>query len=559
LDKIEGDIQFTGDEFTTLETLSASNNTLPLRIYFDGTLKIDALLDLRGLYAQRSKLCKLKVFNQTPFDKILDGISDNYDLMDGETERRRINFWAETTRYIFNCFHLTDTIEKIVTDLDSSVKFDSFSFIALYNLNVDWSNIHFATTKNTAEHTTHSFETETDISLEKILKVLAELFHIYWKLELVGSDYYFRLYHIQSVVRALGTDPQYDLTTWKGKDWTYDKEYEYKTDNRYRKIVRTFPKANYNDFVGRDILIPSMSTIDDIKEIGVSDWLFDVAGLIADADNYPKSSSQYFMLAADSAPVLDDTRTLDSWVVAYQPTGVGAVTLTWEPSPGRLKIDVSTTVTSFIISTTYSEYKGLLYRLRAQLDYSGTDISRISVYIPNMISKYDVNEYWNSWQLYQGGTGYINTIPLTLDTIEHTEDLGYLTADSGTAYILIECNAFTTFYLNTLELTSYYLELLKATGILTPTDDLLNMPLSLSKIDDIAGKWELPATPATINGVSTAVNVKKNKKLKEITVPMSDFTLLDFNSLIKTGLGNAELTEFAVSLKNDFAKINSII
>lgn len=562
LESLDGNIKFSGDEYTILYNLVSTNNTLPIKMYFNGVLKFSGLLDLIGSYDIIKKQAVLKIKNYSAYDKIIERESEDINIFGVVVS----NSMAITGHLpLPYCYNINAVIEYLIEKFTDDVYFDSSSFLALPDLDVNWENIFLVTAYSIHYGYTGFPASEAKINFKSIQDILADLFHVYWYLESISGVLYFRLIHIKDVNIIAES---IDLTSYKGRSW-YNKDdmLNYKSDKRYNLIKRNFT-AGQLDFKGKDIEIHAFDKVPLTKEISTNNFLTDIKYAYDGAENINYSTDMWFLLCAsineDEDPLIIGQ---DETVLEIKPSFSYSFSFArmW---PNRSSAEIERVLTSGNADILfYVKFGAQLQNTRYRLELSVRFLNPVTtekIFVRNkdVVEPWGVVEYRDIWKEEFGGDGIIGMQSVSLATMAVQKfDMGVVGNENNgvgmTMYFICEDvplgqkiwieNIWVT------QFTEY--DIISDYGILEPTVSRLNMPLSLSNIDDKAGKYEMPATPVVMNGVSTAVNVKQDIYINDIVFPLNDLSLVDFTKYIKTIYGNIEPTNISISLKQDFAKL----
>jgi len=340
-----------------------------------------------------------------------------------------------------------------------------------------------------------------------------------------------------------GSGDPYDLTDYKNTNWTSGKEeYKHNVDNRFNIIQREMVADN-QDFIGEDILIPSLDGVGNTKKIDFSSFYFDLIDTRDAPSRYSDlSTNQFMLLQADRSET----------AVTESPTGF-------------------TPVTPYGYSVSYS---GANKTLTASTISGSTTIGTLSL---DGMAFQEGREYeliidatlpTNSFAAFTFGVsdpllqGYFYTIVNGRNSVTFTFPKTEGGSTPQKIYLHLQLrDAATTMIIDVKDsdpLNDWIekeFEYRSEKGNVLGGADKYNYKYSLAYIDDVAGAYELPDTTATINGVSQSVEKKKDKELNDIEFPLADPTEIDFNYKITTDAGEVEPIELIVNLDGSPAKM----
>lgn len=535
---IGGNFTFFDSEFDTLYTEFASKQTLPFKIEYNSILQWEGFLDLLGEYNIGKKACKLKTISNNPYALIERALSRSYNIYDpaNSVPFNRVAM-PDLSKDIY-LTHLQDLIKFLIGKADPSVKFDIDSFKYFYN-SYYWKFLATGAIQDASD--TNVIGSSGDISLGDIFTYFAQNWHMYWTLELIGSDYYFRYKHISEVVYTTGVGSQYDLTTYRGINWTKSRVgINNKNLKRYYQIKR-INIAHNKDYKGVDITIPSLIDIGDAIEYSNTKFITDIEGIYDFPSEFPISERNTFVLTAcfevptgvvKEVPNFSEYPSSPNYTVAYTKI-VGTVE--------ELRIDIiNNTVDGGAQSDVILSEKGYKHTISYNIAVSGV-VSRVRVVMVNCWQNKET--VYTSFPVINEQVEFYNYDENVRIFVEFDGEAGSWINFSKSPQLIIE---------------NSYLQMHKDNGIYD-TWPRYNQVASQSYIDKNLGVYELFDTPALVNDTLVAVGLLKNKETLEFDVPVRDVNSLDFDYLINTSGGEVELQRLSIPLNHGLAKITGTI
>lgn len=429
---------------------------------------------------------------------------------------------------------LTDVIEYIVGEMDSSILFDNDSF-TYFDDNDDLANLIVMSLSDSVLASgveKSNPATVCNFTFEKLFNWLREKVKIYYYLEYLSGSYYFRIVHVSEISQTAGTGAN-DLTTYQSINWTEHKN-KYKINNE-SKYYRKHRSGIYGlfDFYGFDIIIPDFEKSFPIIEFPDQDIFTDTSDIINFGDKYPgESTSQIQLLSCD----IDEPRNrITSW------TNYGYTTYTFNGYNYYLSIvrnDASQTdnlqSNAFTLSNT-------------------GDFIRVAITGTGGSAALRAASYWQivnqatGTPVYQGaltvGTYNVTAANATYVIEVRTDDTE---AEVGTMTM-----NFTLKVINT-TVDAYVLRNTfgQITGEVYP-----NAELSNANLDYGHGKWEMPYNSVKINNVLETIPAVQMYKSKEVEyfAPVRNPNDIDESKLIATDQGNFEIDEIEIKFDKSFS------
>ncbi|MDT8303087.1 MAG: hypothetical protein RQ760_16530 [Sedimentisphaerales bacterium] len=424
---------------------------------------------------------------------------------------------------------LRGVIKYIVNKFDSSIQFDDDSWTYLDT----HEDLNYLLIANVSDLIPAAGVEKTDeqefgyLTFDKLMEMLREKLRLYWKIESVGGVPYFRTKHRSEVLYTAGA---IDLTAYNGFDWCRDVWSYVDLDiyNRYEREV----EAKNIDFLGTDILVPSLDNIAETKVRGDEKWYFDIWDIISrGSDIYPADKDDEFCMIA-AAPIETDgnellTEFINSATLPYASFSYSGGILT-----------TTATSTSLCNSNEFATIKGYLYKITANLTaYTGNAPVIRS-------SSPDVSFYFRPTKE-----------SVTLSSGENTF-YAVASAATATATLSIQQSGAGSFTIEDLSIERYIYNCRIETGALSGMP-YANAELSVANLDDGHGQYELPDTPATINLTSTVLTSVQLLKNKEQTVQVGIHNPddIDEEELYTTNKGTLEFRSLKIPLSGGIPEI----
>lgn len=576
---VEGELFFKGNDYDILYTQLASYNKLDAYITVEDGSNIVGFINLLGRYSVLEATCNLQFVVVDEYTKLIDAYDtaisfpvDNVSplLINRTCHYESLDFeiLGLTTKYYGRgLYKLKNVIQWLVQYLDPTIQFNSASFDYLNN--TGYQNVYFATIDNFLRVATESIAT-FEISLSKLMNIFNIMpFNMFWKLDLIGGQYYFKLVHASEINYTLGT---VDLTNYKGVNWSKDKaNFDYTKEARWYRLFRNTPILSTSlDFNGVDIYITSLQNLELNKTVEVN-VITDIADCLkTNKSKYEDLGSDFYVLSMTGlTDAIYKTSADTQWnlklveIAILHGVNIGTVTLD-NPTIGgvdvRLLVDVPNgailTIKPWSDTSNFNAFLPLPSGLEMILDLEFYNPGGYT--FPTSVEIYYVDDL----------TG-VRAYPQESITLTDfgTVDLTYFTNNNSNEIP----TGLVMFIKGTLQ-QGFQLRSKKAgdrlhygyfkhkvgiagTGLLEPTKTLENEALSISRLDDTFMKDKLPDTPAVINGVSTAVTVNKKFKSDSIKFPLHYPDLINFEKLIKTDLGNIEPKDLNIRMDGSMADI----
>ena len=436
---------------------------------------------------------------------------------------------------------LQDVIQYMVEVLDSSILFDDNSFNYLEN-NITLKNIILIEISDFIPSTITGLEKEEkaeigNITFKELFQFMAEVWNIYYVLEDIGGNYYFRLKHRSEINYAVGVGDIYDLTNYKGEDWSKGKnKYSYKDKYIYHRKKRNIQAGN-QDFVGEDILVTNLESTGITQEINIDKFLFDVWDILENPTNYSNSSGQFVMMNCDYGFASNLATNIPG-----PPISIPFIT---EQSGFNLNFSWNDT-TKTITAKTNVYTNSAISKLMVSSEYSVLNITcNVQIISGNAPTLEFV--FVDASPVHTFTSGANNIIQFK----NNDEDYRIKINLSGTGEFII-----TSFSVVEVRYTVRNIE-----GALSG-QSFANAELSIANIDETHGKYDLPSKYVNINGTArtlTSSNIAKYKQIEEINFPCQNPDEIDFTNLIKTGAGDFEPKELQIFFNKNFAKIKGDI
>jgi hypothetical protein len=413
---------------------------------------------------------------------------------------------------------LRNVIELIINEFDSTIQFDDDTWTYL-DANDDLKHLLIANVSDLIpvggiEKT--DAQEYGDMTFDKLMDMLRKKTKLYWKLQTISSVVYFRMKHRSEINYAAGS---LDLQDFHSADWTRD-IWKYLDIDQFNRLERTVVADNI-DFLGSDILIPSLDNIAEVKVEGDEKWYFDVWDVIArGGDVYPtKTKNEFCMIAAE--PIETDG------------------------------VELLTTMTN----TDYEVFSYSSYTLIAQ-NTSGAALAQSNSITP--VSGYTYRIVLNMTAS-TGEKPEAGTIGGDLDFTRLTdgENILYATETGiGSLTLVIRNAAIASFTIEDMSIERWVYNCRIREGSLTG-EQIANAELSVANLDAGHGQYELPDTPATINTVVTNLTDAQLLKTKEqvIAAPVHTPDGIDAEELFTTNKGDLEFKSIKIPLSGAMPEI----
>lgn len=443
---------------------------------------------------------------------------------------RKIGVWYENyygnKSFLYTRLRRLDTvIQWLIEQSDNTILFNSNSF-KYFNDNEDLANILIAGITDIILNPTKTAQQDEPstrglLSFKSVMDCFNGYpFQIYWYID---NNNYFRMRHITEIQYTLGADPQYDLQTYKGKDWSIDKgTFNYDDSKRFGKLVLKNTAQN-TDFQDKTITISSLKEIfKNSLEKTFQTFYFDIWDIQNFPSRYPNESTEQFaLLSCDRG---NDTQLITSFT-NHSLKPFAALTLSGSKSVTRATATVGQL--SVFYSNSFQVIENLTYKV--QLTYfdlfgaSPAPSMALGVDDPTGFTAKSNAEIISEASPVSG----IKTYYLKAAVTGMVRLIIYKTADAVASDFKIND---TDGYLD-----SYTCR--KSIGQYSGRS-VMNADLSLSNVLENHGKYEFPATTVEIEGVSTIVATAKLKQTETMLVPIYDTDLIDFDYLVNCILGN---------------------
>lgn len=461
-------------------------------------------------------------------------------------------------------FRLDAAISYVVKNADSSIKFDQYSFELLYS-NSNYRHILLSSVSDfilEGQYVPTSFlipvtktlieksnsATVGDMSMKSIFdEYLTPVYKIFWYLELIDGDYYFRLRTFSDITPSAASSGN-DLTTYKGINVTESgNKYKYRESDLFYKFIRIVIASDI-EHIGRDIVIPAYENSANNKEINLkfySDIDDAINSKYVEQDKYPIDNEGYFIMACDAHSGVDigSGMRLVSSSLAYSYSG-DDLTLTSDGTSFTLQGIFETALSSSVIR------RGFLANIKFDATVLAGSIDRFEMYL-HVFDSYGTIDEYKPLTITEGS----NDIYLIVDDVivNSTTKLNIRINVNHEVYV-INSVLFEGFSLSQF-FTQYYVQ--KPVSILSQMYKN-NAPVGIANIDNVWGKNNIPASSCQINGVTVAISDNQKTKIKEFEfLSLHDIPSdIDGEMYVKTDQGNEFLLDsIEIPLDGSTAKI----
>lgn len=415
---------------------------------------------------------------------------------------------------------LRKVIELIVNEFDSTIQFDDDTWTYL-DANDDLKHLLIANVSDLIPvggiEKTEPQE-YGDMTFDKLMEMLRKKTKLYWKLQTIASVVYFRMKHRSEINYTAGS---LDLQDFHSTDWTRD-VWKYSDVKQFNRLKRTVVADNI-DFLGSDILIPSLDNIAEPKTEGDEKWYFDVWDVTArGGDVYPtKTKNEFCMITAEPIETngVEMLTSLNNVYGGYEVFSFAGGTLTAQ----------NTHLSGLAQSNTITLIKGYLYKIVMNVTSLTGQAPTLAFLSTDLGSK-----------------------SLTLG--DHTF---YAVAESASNTVIeISNDAVSSFVIEDISVERYIYNCRIREGSLTG-EQIANAELSVANLDEGHGQYELPDTPVTINTVVTNLTDAQLLKTKEqvIAAPVHTPDGIDAEELFTTNKGELEFESIKIPLSGAMPEI----
>lgn len=415
-----------------------------------------------------------------------------------------------------------DVIKYMIGELDPSILFDSDSF-AYLDANEDLAHLLMINVADMMYSGTPSTQTTSvaeflNISFEKLMKLFREKFKIYWRLELIGSSYYFRLKHRSEINYTLGT---LDLTSFGEYSRNFTRDiWSYSDVKKFYRLERTPSEAGNIDFIGADIFVRSLENVTDEQVMSDDSVFFDVWHILEQqGEIYPESTDSQYVLIASEPIETDGVEQLADF------SNVGLETLNWDAGTRILQCE-NTVTWGYAQAVAWSAVAGYVYKITLNLTSHTGERPYVEIPLSNFPNTY-LQDGTNTFYVLR--TSYTDG-PMTMKI--------HAVTGSPSTFTIADVSV---------ERQVYNCRIRK--GALSG-EYYANAELSIANIDAGHGQYELPDTKAEINfeEISLTTLQRLKDKEQEIAVPLYDINQIDEEKLIKTNKGNVEFRSHSIKL-----------
>lgn len=557
-DKLTGKITFKGDEATTLRTLLNTSNLLDAQIHNTAGQILECNISLLETYNALENTAELQTVVNDQYTKLINELSTSVPIPSGNTDALIVKKYVRydisvPASYSYGAMKFTNLLKYCVGQADNTILFDSNSFLYMESFD-QMDDFYISSFTNFLKSSTLVIEND-EISLQKIFYYLSNVLWMDWNLELIGSDYYFRLKHKSEVSFAVGSNPV--LTNYKGNNWTHDKqEYSYNEETRWKRLYRTGLLTDSVWFKGFDILIPSLEGLAETKTISLNDWQADVQDILV------TKPTRYTGLG-DSSFVPISCLSYYTEYAIFLPDSLSYINIL-EPTTVDVTIELNGDITIELLSDASVGRVIQIYPMKSSIVRhnmrNGSVVKYalpISFSFPTNPTRIDCTFTDSSSSIAYPFTAYDINNPTTFNmefitngsTSEDPAGLTFAVFGLAGAKFRILAATFSAEFggLRCQEYDGNYGTFAK-----------MNNRFSLAELDHDFATHKLPDTPATINNISKVVTVDKKFKTSTILFPSNSQNDINFNELVTTDLGDIEPTELKINLDGSMAELNGI-
>ena len=436
---------------------------------------------------------------------------DDYDLFLDNKEY----YTADTITYS-RFRKLKSVIEYLVTRFDTTIVFNDDSWVYL-DAHEDLQHLLIANVSDLISQGTPPLETTSgqevgNMTFQKLMEMLRKKAKLYWLIEETEGQKYFKLKHRSEINYVVGT---LNLTDYADFDYTRD-AWKYNQSEKFNRLERVVTGGNF-DFLGTDILIPSLDNVAEPKVLGDEKWHFDIWDILSRGSAFYQADSKDEFSMVTAEPIKTDGVELLSGFTngGYTSFNYSAGTLVASAASG-----------GNCYSNSISPVKGYLYKVQFNLVY--TDQA------PNcQLTGTDM-------PLTRGVAG-INTF--------------YFVATDDSNLVLRFANSIgfmSNFTMSDLTVERWIYNIRIGEGALSG-QRYANVELSVANLDAGHGQYELPDRNCTINLAVVALVDNQLLKDKEQTTqcPLHSPDDVDPEELFVTNKGNLEFMSLTIPLSGD--------
>lgn len=294
-----GDLLFKGSDYDYITALTGVTTDIIVN-YNSPDAKypeVNGILELKGQYNPRYKRVELPVITEDNYQTIIEAQENEIDFIENTLATYVYGVFQTSftnSNVIYNRIRLVkDVIQYVINELDSSIIFDSDSFLFLEN-NTIYNNLAIASLSDiilSEEQQKSEAATVCKITWKKLYDYLREYHYLYW---FIDSDKKFRLKHQSEIIKTSG---EIDFTNYEGENLT-PLTYNYDTSNIYSIIKRTVADQYYDaagNVRGTDIEFPNIKR-ENVLEISFTSFFHSVNGTQLQPEDYPGDSIEDYVI-----------------------------------------------------------------------------------------------------------------------------------------------------------------------------------------------------------------------------------------------------------------------
>lgn len=379
------------------------------------------------------------------------------------------------------------------------------------------------------------------LTMGRLFSFFRDFMKLDWYLEKRGNDVYFMFRHESEQDKIVGITPQHNFKTFKNNNWSDGfLEYVHEDSDKFSRVKFEVPISLNADFLNQTGNFEQLKDTAKNEITVKTDYFhFDLEDSQIRRELYPEANNQFMMFATipkdgDNLITGFTGFNVDSFNYA---AGVLDVIIVPEPATGIVYSNGITDIgelsagKTIKISFTVNTLTGHLNGLQIFIQEDTTIlIDTISAGSGAYSYEYTVSD------------GFTSESPLSLRFVSPANTAG-------------------TYQISNIVLTAQKYEVIRGIG-LKSNSQYMNSPLSIANLVENHWTYKLPANQFDFNGsVTTYANSRliRDRNMVIIFVPIYKNGAFNFNQLIDTDAGEAEIIEAKHPMINGFAKIKLLL